>query len=92
MVGDASGRGGGFFQRAQAGGGLAGIEDAAAGARHGVGELAGQRGDAAQALQEIERHALALEQQAGRAVDFGEDVAVGAAVAIALAAVSTGRS
>ena len=37
VVGDAAGGGGHFLQQAQAGRGLARIEHAAAGARHGVG-------------------------------------------------------
>ena len=39
VVGDAAGRGGGFFQRAHARRGLARIEHAARGAGHGIGEL-----------------------------------------------------
>ena len=77
-------RGGGLFQGAQAGGGLAGVEDAAAGARDGVGELAGGGGDAAQALQEVEGDAFAGEQGAGASADGGDDVAIGAEVAILL--------
>ena len=61
VIGDASGGRGGFFQGAQAGSGFAGVEDLAAGAFDGVGELAGGGGYAAEALQEIEGDAFAGE-------------------------------
>ena len=41
-------------------------------------------GHAAQALQEVERDAFAFEQRAGASADVGDDLAVGAAVAILL--------
>ena len=84
MVGDAARGGGRLLQGAEAGGGLAGVEDAAVRAGDGVGELAGERRDAAQALEKVEGDALAGKQQAGGAADFGDDVAVDAGVAILL--------
>src|SRR5262249_13597946 len=47
----AAGLRGGFFERAESGSGFAGIEDFALGATDGIGELAGEGGDAAQALE-----------------------------------------
>ncbi len=84
VIGDAAGCGGRLFERAQAGGGLAGVEHAAAGAGDGIGVLAGESGDAAQALEEVEGDALAFEQGAGAAADSGEDLAIDAGIAIVL--------
>ena len=67
VVGDAAGGGGHLFQEAQAGRGLARVEHAAFGARHGVGITARRGGHAAEPLEKIQRHALAFEQGAGAA-------------------------
>ena len=48
-----------FVDHAQARRGFAGIENSRLGARDGIHKLAGQRGDPAHALQEIQNHALA---------------------------------
>ena len=77
VIGDAAGRRGGFFKNAQAGSGLAGVEDLAACALDGVDELAGERGYAAEALEEVEGDAFAGEQSAGASADSGDDVAIG---------------
>src|SRR5262249_45856423 len=53
------------------GNGLAGVQNLGAGAMHGVDELARQGGDAAQALQYVENHALAAEQHARVVADDG---------------------
>ena len=66
VVGDAAGRRRLLFERAQSRRGLARIEHAAPGARDRIGVSARGGGDPAQALQEVERHPLAFEQQAGR--------------------------
>jgi hypothetical protein len=72
VVGDAAGGRGALFERAQSGSGLARVEHAAVGSGHRVGILARQRGDAAEALEEIERHALALKQRARIAFHRGK--------------------
>src|SRR5579872_6786157 len=60
-----SARGGGhFFQDAEAGGGLARIENTDAGAFYGLDEFRGERCDSGEALKEIQRDALAGEQRA----------------------------
>ncbi len=84
MVGDAAGGGGALFEDAHAGRGFARIEDAATRAGYGIGKLAGERGDAAEALQEVERYAFALKQAAGVAIDRGDGFAGAAEIAIAL--------
>jgi hypothetical protein len=84
VIGDASGGGGALFEGAQSGGGLARVEHAALCAGHGVGVLARQRGDAAKALEEIERDALALKQRARIAFHGGERFPGRAPVAIVL--------
>src|SRR6516165_7325879 len=84
MVGHASSGGGAFFEKAHAGRGLAGVEHAATGSGDGIGELAGESRNAAQALQEVERYALALQQSAGVTFDSGNDFAGRTEIAIAL--------
>ena len=84
VVHHAPGGGSGFFQDAQAGRGLAGIEDLAARALDGIGELARGGRHAAQALQEIKGNAFAGQQRARASADGGDDFAIGAAVAILL--------
>src|ERR1035438_85830 len=84
VVHNAPSESGGFFESTQSGGGFAGVEDLAARALDGGGEVAGGGGYAAEALQEIEGDAFAGEQGARRAADGGDDVAIGAAVAILL--------
>ena len=54
----------GFFQRAQAGRGLARVEDARAGAADGIDKAPGERGDAGEALEEIQRDAFRGEDRA----------------------------
>src|SRR4051794_40240699 len=84
MIGHATGGGGPLLQGAEPRRGLAGIEHAAPRACDGGG--VGARGgcDAAQALEEVEDDAFALEEGAGAASDVGEDFAIVAGIAIAL--------
>src|ERR1035437_1698719 len=77
-------RGGCLFENTKSGGGLAGVEDLAARAFDGSGELGGGGGHTAEALQEVEGDAFAGEQGAGASADGGDDFAIGAAVAILL--------
>ena len=56
-----------FFERAPAGRGLAGVDDAGGGAGDGVGVAARLRGDAGEALDEIEGGALGGEERRGGA-------------------------
>src|ERR1035437_9479801 len=76
VVHHAPGRGGCLFESTQSGRGLAGVEDLAARALDGGGELGGGGGHAAEALQEVEGDAFAGEQGARRAADGGDDIAV----------------
>ncbi len=62
-----------FFQHAPAGGGLARIEKAGAGLAEGGGVAAGLRGDAGEALEEVEGDAFGGEEDAGIAGEGGED-------------------
>ena len=71
MVRDAARGGGHLFQAAQAGRGLAGIEHLAAGACDRVAVPAGERGDAAQPLQKIERSTLRGQQRTRASFDPG---------------------
>jgi hypothetical protein len=84
VIGDASGGRGALFEGAHSGGGLARVEDAAVGAGHGVGVLARQRCDAAEALEEIEGDAFALKQRTRIAFHRGEQFAGRARAAIVL--------
>ena len=61
-----------FLQRAQAGRGLAGIDDPRARAFHGVHIGPGQGGDARQTAHQVQRHALGAQQGASIGVDPGE--------------------
>ena len=61
-----------FLERAQAGHSLAGVEDAGFGARNGPDVFAGDSGDAAHALQEVEHDALGREQGGCIAADDGD--------------------
>ncbi len=54
-----------FVNDAEAGSSLAGVENAGLGAGDGVNEFAGQGGDTAHALQEVQDHALAGKNHAG---------------------------
>src|SRR5437016_2920473 len=65
MIRDSSRGGCHLFQAAQAGRGLASVEDAAGGPGDTVDVTGGERRDAAQALQKIQRYTLAGEQRAG---------------------------
>ena len=66
---------GGLFQRAQAGRGLARVEDARAVRLYGIHKFARERGDAAELLDEVQRRALGGEDAADRAGDFDRGVA-----------------
>src|SRR5271170_1281459 len=61
-----------FVDYAQAGCGLAGVENAGLGAGNGIDELASQSGNAAHALQEIQDYALARENDARVVPDHGD--------------------
>ena len=76
MIGDASGGSGALFEYAQAGRGLARIEHFAIGPGYWLGKGAREGGNAAEALQEVEAVAFALEQTAGVAVTVGDGFAV----------------
>ncbi|MNE48342.1 hypothetical protein D3C80_1427980 [compost metagenome] len=56
-----------FLRQAQAGKGLAGVQQAHLGAFHQVGQETRTGGDPRQHLQEVQRAALAAQQRAGRA-------------------------
>ncbi len=64
-----------FLKDAQAGDGLAGVEDAGMGALNGVNIGAGEGGDAAEVLHQVEDDALATEEYACVVADDGEDLA-----------------
>ena len=73
---DAAAHGDGVFvQGTEAGDGLAGVEDAGAGSGDRVDECAGERGDAAEALEEVEGGAFAGEGQAGVGLDESRNFA-----------------
>ncbi len=73
---DAATQGDGVLvQGAEAGDGLAGVEDRGAGSLNLVDECAGARGDTAEALEEVEGGAFAGEGQAGVGFDVARDVA-----------------
>ena len=82
VVGAAAGADGEALEFAESGSGLAGVEDDGACSSHGVDEVTGQGGDAAETLEEIERGAFGGEKGAGGAgggedeVTGSEDVAV----------------
>src|ERR1019366_3628717 len=80
----APGRGGCLFESTQSGRGLAGIEDLAARTFDGGGVEGRGGGHAPEAVPEVEGNALAGEEGAGAPADGGDDVAIGAAVAILL--------
>jgi len=63
-----------LLEGAQPGGRLAGVEDLGLGALDGLDEPRGEAGDAAQMLEEVERHPLAAEHGAGRAEEPGHDL------------------
>jgi len=75
MVGDTAGGSGHFLQTPQAGRGLARIQDTAARTLNRVDVSPRQGGHAAQPLQEIERHPLALQQLPRRAAHLGQHIA-----------------
>ncbi len=85
VVGDSSGGRGAFFQKAEARGGLARVEDFAVGPLDLVDKGARHGRDSAEALQEIEGGPLAFEQLAGLSANFGDGLAVAHFVAIVLA-------
>src|SRR5689334_21412592 len=66
MIGGARGGDRHFFETAQTGSRLSGVENHAAGAFDGTHVSAGKRGDAPQTLKEVQRDALAGEQRARR--------------------------
>jgi hypothetical protein len=72
-----------FLRQAQAGQGLAGVDDLGAGAGHGLHVGGGHGGGAGQQLHEVEAGALGGEQGAGRGVDFTEQLAGLDALAVA---------
>ena len=75
MIGSAAAEDGVFFEGAQAGDGLARVEDAGVGALDGVSVFARERGDAAEVLEQVENDALATEQDAGIVANDGDDLA-----------------
>lgn len=82
VVGDTAGRGGLLFEQAETGSGLAGIEDADAGAFDSADIAGGEGGDAGEALEEVEGDAFAGEERARGTFDVGDGVAGGEMVAI----------
>ena len=60
-----------FIEHAQAGHGLARIQNAGLGALHGINKLAGESGDAAQPLQHVQYHPLAGEKDTGVVAHHG---------------------
>jgi hypothetical protein len=75
VVGAAAAGDGVFLRQAQAGQGLAGVDDACAGAGHGVDVEARDGGGGREQLQEIEGGALGGEQGAGVGFDFAQHLA-----------------
>jgi hypothetical protein len=75
VIRNATGSGRVLFHGAHAGRGLAGIEDPATGSGDSLAKLTGERGDAAQALQEVQRNAFPLKEGARFTFDCGDDVA-----------------
>jgi len=75
MVDAAAATHGVFLQRAQAGDGLARVEDFALRTGDGIDETARLRGHARQLLEEVQRAALRRENRPGRAADFEHGVA-----------------
>jgi hypothetical protein len=75
VIGAAAAKDGVFLKGAQAGDGLARVEDAGVRALNGVGELARERGDAADVLQQVEDDALATEQDARVVANDGQHLA-----------------
>ena len=66
-----------LLEGAQSGRGLAGVQDRGARTAHGVDERTCSGGDAAKALEEIQRHPLAREHGGGRGFDDGRGFARG---------------
>jgi len=71
-----------FFEQPPSRGGLARIEDARAGAGDGVGEAAGQGGDAGEAAEKVEGRPFRHQETAGIARDLHHDVALADVVTI----------
>ncbi|MCY1412629.1 hypothetical protein D9M71_280410 [compost metagenome] len=71
-----------FLRQAQAGQGLAGVEEFHLGAFHQFHVVADAGGDARQALEEVQRAALAAEQGAGRAFEVEEGLVGLGAIAV----------
>ena len=82
VVDGAAGLGGHLFELAEAGGGLAGIEDFSVGSGNRIDVLASEGGDAAQALQEIEGYAFMGEQEAGVPSGAGNLIVGGKGVSV----------
>ena len=72
MVDPAAAADGVLLEGPQAGRGLARVEDRDAGAGDRVDEATGERGDAGQAAEEVERGSLAGEDRPRGALDLGE--------------------
>ena len=82
VIGPAARADGVFFQRAEAGRGLPRVEDLHVAARDRLDAAAGQRRDAAQPLDEVERRPLARQQRADRADDLRDFLAAAHAPAV----------
>ena len=82
VVGAAAGADGEAFEFAESGGGFAGVEDEGFGAVHRVNKAAGEGGDAAEALEEVERGAFGRKEGAGRTVGGEDEGAGGELVAV----------
>ena len=76
VIDAAAGADGEAFEFAEPGGGFTGVEDDGFGSAYCIDEAAGEGGDAAEALEEVERGAFGGEQGAGRA-GGGEDQVAG---------------
>src|SRR5205809_4799031 len=92
MIRDSSGGGGHLFETAQAGRGLASIEDATACPGDTVDVTGGERRDTAQALQKIQCNALAGEQRAGVPGYRRDGLTGGDPVAAALEQIEAGHT
>ena len=75
VIGSPAAEDGVFFKGPHAGDGFARVEHAGAGALNRVSIFTGERGDAAEVLQQVEDHALATEQDARVVADDGEHLA-----------------
>jgi hypothetical protein len=75
VIGASAAEDGVFLENAHARNGLTGIEDACVRTFNGIDVFAGEGGDAAEMLEQVENHALGTEQDARVVADDGKDLA-----------------